>query len=192
MTAGSGIVVGIDPSPTSSGVAQFHWGAPVALNTFGQKLHEQASYAARAERMTFTLAQVLQAVPRTAELIVMEGMAYNAGGTDGHHRHTDPDVIGLWWHIFTHLNARGTAIAVIPPLTLKVWATGKAAEKINGRMVRTDKTDMHMLDEARAQFPDQTIRNADIADALHAATCGAAYLGHPLPFTRRRDRFNLK
>jgi hypothetical protein len=134
--------------------------------------------------MTFTLSQVLRAVPRDAELIAIEGMAYAAGGA-----HTDPDVFGLWWHIVTHLHARGAAIAVIPPLTLKVWATGKAAEKINGRMQRTDKADM--IAAAQAQFPDLTIRNGDVADALHAGTCAAAYLGHPLPFTRRRDRFNV-
>jgi Holliday junction resolvasome RuvABC endonuclease subunit len=178
-------VVGIDPSLTSTGVAQLHQGQPVALNCFGKKLQVRASYAARAERMTFTLSQVLRAVPRDAELIVIEGMAYAAN-----ENHTDPDVFGLWWHVVTHLHARAVPIAVIPPLTLKVWATGKAAEKINGRMQRVDKADM--IAAAQDQFPDVTIRNGDVADALHAAACGASWLGHPLPTQLRRHRYNVE
>lgn len=186
MTAGSGIVVGIDPSLTSTGVVQLRHGKPVALNCFGRALHVRAGYAKRAERMTFTLSQTLRAVPRDAELVVMEGMAYGAGGN-----HLDPDVFGLWWHIFTHLHARPVPIAVIPPTTLKVWATGKAAEKVDGKMRRTDKADM--IDAAQLHYPDVTIRNGDVADALHAATCGTSRLGYNLPsvLNRRRNRYNV-
>jgi len=193
MTAGSGIVVGIDPSLTSTGVAILDHGQPVALNCFGKKLATQAGYTARADRMTFTLSQVLRAVPRDAELVVIEGVAYQPGHPDENGRrqmsHLDVDVFGLWWHIFTHLHARPVPIAVIPPLTLKVWATGKAAEKINGRLQRTTKADM--LEAAREQFPGVTIRNADVADALHAAACGASRLGHSIPTPMRRHRFNV-
>jgi Holliday junction resolvasome RuvABC endonuclease subunit len=166
----SGIVVGIDPSLTGTGLVRLDRGELTQWGRYGKKLHAQASYQARAERMTFTLASVLHEVPRNADLVVIEGMAYNAGGDF----HTDPDVFGLWWHVFTHLHARGVPIAVIPPTTLKVWITGRPAGG------KADKTEI--LETASKWWPEQKMRSHDVADAAGLATLGAAHLGHPTPF----------
>lgn len=173
----SGIVVGIDPSLTATGLAVLENGEPRMLSTFGRTLHDQAGYGQRAARMTYTVTNVLRAVPRDAELVVIEGMSYDSN-LPGHH-----DVVGLWWHLMTHLFARGAAIAVVPPSTLKVWATGKAGKTADKQA---------MLAAAQLHFPDLTVRNADQADALHCASLGAARLGHELPFpAERRHRYNV-
>lgn len=181
----SGIVVGIDPSLTSTGVAVLDNGTPVRLNCFGRACPDGAKFPQRADRMTYTLSAVLQAVPRDAELIGIEGLSY--ASTD---KYIDTETIGLWWHFMTHLHARGVPIVVVPPQTLKVWALGKAPA--GGTAQARKEAKQAMIDAAAQNFPDVHVSKSDHADALHLASLCAARLGHQLPFPKeRRHKYNI-
>jgi crossover junction endodeoxyribonuclease RuvC len=62
----------------------------------------------------------------------------------------------------------GVPVAMVPPSTLKVYATGSGA---------ADKD--AMLKAARGMWPDVDIEDDNSADALLLAAMGARYLGHP-------------
>jgi len=74
---------------------------------------------------------------------------------------------GLWWMITHRLWRLGIPVAVAPPSSIKLFATGKgnaAKDRVFASVVR--------------KFPD--VESNDEADALACAAMGAAHLGVPL------------
>lgn len=169
------IVAGIDPSLTSCGIAILDNGQPVALDAVGHGGKNGASYDHRSRRIVSQCRTVIAAItecniggrnsPPNVDLAVIEGPAYGQNLPSNHDR------AGLWWGLYSALRAKKIPTAVVAPKTRAKWATG------NGN---SDKRDV--LTTVRTWWPDHTIRNHDIADALVLATIGAHHHGDPMPF----------
>jgi Holliday junction resolvasome RuvABC endonuclease subunit len=167
------IVVGIDLSLTSAGIAILRDGKPIQITHVGHKGRDGASYRDRSRRVRSQCQAVLRACDIAlkrlqadviCDLAVIEGPSY--GSQFGH----EFDRAALWHGVYGALEARGVPIAVIAPNTLKLWFTG------NGAASKTDMTNTAM---ARFREP---ISTHDEADAVALATAGAYKLGDPIPF----------
>ena len=71
--------------------------------------------------------------------------------------------------VVDQLDAVGWTVAVIPPTSLKKYATGKG----------TASKDL-VLTAAVRRFPDWPVEGNDEADALWAAAAGLDHLGYPV------------
>lgn len=169
------IVVGIDLSLTSAGIAILRDGKPIQITHVGHKGRDGASYQNRSRRVRSQCQTVLRVLdpplhPRpawiisTIDLAVIEGPSY--GSQFGH----EFDRAALWHGVYGALEARGVPIAVIAPNTLKLWFTGDGAA-----------SKQRMTDTAMARFVEP-ISTHDEADAIGAAVAGAYWLGDPIPF----------
>lgn len=171
------IVVGIDPSLTNCGIAILHNGQPAYLDTIGHPGHDGANYDNRSDRIVSQCRAIITATTRAVgdriDLAVIEGPAYGANLPSNHDR------AGLWWGLYSALRARKIPTAVVAPGTRAKWATG------HGRASKTD-----VLTAVRTWWPNQAIRNHDIADAAVLAALGAFHLGEPMPFPVK-DRHTL-
>ncbi|MCG7596337.1 hypothetical protein [Mycobacterium sp. PSTR-4-N] len=179
------IVLGLDPSLTSTGIAVLRDGIPCMLNSLGHPGHDADSYLVRSRRIVSQARSVLAAAyirpdayGEPIDLAVIEGPSYGSQYGD------QWDRAGLWWGIFSALAAKKVPIAVVSPKTRAKWATGKDVEG-NGNSkkpvvfaaVKDEWTDV------RAH-----IRNDDVADALTIAAMGALWLGDPLPIQAHKWR----
>lgn len=176
------IVAGIDPSLTNCGIAILKAGQPVYLDTIGHKGRDGANYNNRSDRIVSQARAIIRTITditgdgeggHTLHLAVIEGPAYGANLPSNHDR------AGLWWGLYSALRARKIPTAVVAPGTRAKWATG------HGRATKTD-----VLAAVRTWWPNQAIRNHDIADAAVLATLGAYHLGDPMPFPTK-DRHQL-
>lgn len=165
------LVVGLDPSLTSTGIAALLDGRPVVLRSIGHGTLSARDYAHRSDRIVAQSRAVMQVLAdladiyRQPDLAVIEGPAYGACNASTH------DGSGLWWGLYSTLRARRIPTAVIAPGTRAKWATGSG---------RAEKRDV--LAAVRTWWPDQPVRNHDIADAAVLALMGAHHLGEPMPF----------
>lgn len=164
-------VVGIDPSLTACGIAVLNRG-PVSrteiadLRAVGRRGHDGASYADRSDRIVAQTRYVLRCIPTDAELVVIEDMPQGIRSMP-----SLGDRWALWWGLYSALRSRKTPVAVCNPATRAKWATGSG---------RADKADV--LAAVRDQWPHNTIRSDNEADALTMASMGALHLGWSLPF----------
>lgn len=147
--------LGLDLSLTSTGVASsLGWctrirpGGPTSPNKNMCGL----------ERLRYIVARV-KALAVDYDLAVLEGPSYNSKGGKEHERG------GLWWMVRDIVDRAGIPVAVVPPSTLKLFATG------SGKASKAD-----MKDAAKGRFSMADIRSSDEADALHLADMGAAWL----------------
>lgn len=184
------IVAGIDPSLTNCGIAILQHGTPRMGTSVGHAGKDGASYDNRSDRIVSQARAILAAIETTLaagrpdqrvkfyldqhlDLAVIEGPAYGQNLPSNHDR------AGLWWGLYSALRAKKIPTAVVNPATRAKWATGSG---------RAEKRDV--LAAVRAWWPDHTIRNHDIADALVLAAIGAHHLGDPMPFPVK-DRHTL-
>ncbi|MEU4779243.1 hypothetical protein [Micromonospora sp. NPDC023633] len=103
---------------------------------------------------------------RSIDLAAVEGPSYGSQGSSrqsGHHERA-----GLWWTVVIALRAREIPVAVIPPASLKKYATGRG---------NADKSLMVLAAARHWKWYEGT---ADEADALWLAAMAAHHLGHPL------------
>lgn len=143
-------VVGLDLSLSSTGVAGEGWTDTIKP---GDKLRG-------VRRLTWIRQRILDHV-RGAELVVVEGPSFGSIGKGQHERG------GLWWMVAMTLHSHDIPYAVVPPATLKQYATGKG----------TAGKDTMILAAAR-RYPWFDGGN-DEADALFLAAMGADHLGTP-------------
>lgn len=157
------IVVGIDPSLTSTGIAVLLDGQPTTLRAIGHNNPNGHDYAHRSDRIVSQTRTVIRLIENTClpDLAVIEGPAYGAN-LPSHY-----DRAGLFWGLYSTLRARRIPAAVVAPKTRALWATG------NGN---ADKP--MVLAALRAHFPNIRIGNHDIADAAALATLGTFWLSH--------------
>ena len=161
------IVCGLDPSLTSTGVAILINGQPQTPITVGLPGHDGATWDERLDRITATARAIIDTTLTHGrpDLLLIEGPAYQA-------RYGNVfDRTGLWCGIYSKIKALRIPRIVIAPKTRALWATG------NGNATKDQVTTA-----VQTWWPDLTIRNDDIADALTLATIGAAHLGDPTPF----------
>lgn len=145
------IVLGVDLSLTSTGLATASWTGTVKGRGTGY------------DRLRQVRGAILQAAEREQPaLVVVEGPSFGSVGRGQHERG------GLWWMACEALDAAGYAIAVAPPPNVKKFATGSG---------NADKDQM-ILAAARgfAWFAG----NNDQADALWLCALGHEFLGDPL------------
>lgn len=179
------VVVGIDPSLSSAGIAILVDGRPRFLRSVGSPAIPGVSgyYGERSDRIGRQCRQILAEIDgwteRTGEdrpeLAVIEGQAFGANLPSTSERS------GLWWRLYASLRGRGVPIAVIAPKTRALWAAGSG-----------DADKAAVKAAVRAWWPHARnhIRNDDIADAAALALAGAFHLGDPMPFPIKPQHHN--
>nr|WSX48860.1 hypothetical protein OG409_07815 [Streptomyces sp. NBC_00974] len=156
------LVVGLDLSLTSTGIAGDGWTANVRTKTRGD---------ARLRILQIAVADYI----KQADLVVMEGPSFGHAHLAGHE-----DLAGLRILVRQYCYRHHIPYAVIPPSSLKLYAAGNGrAEK---GTVRTSIADRYgYLTEGPARY--------DEADAYAAMAAGYDWLGQPLksvPESHRR------
>ena len=154
-------VVGIDPSISSSGVAVHQPERSVArTRVLVVPTREQGQdHFNRMERMHFGANGVIAKVPYNS-LVLYEGPAFGAKGASFH------DLAGFWWKLYELLATGWSDVIVVPPTTLKKFATGKG----------TAKKEEVMLAAVR-RWPDLNITGNDTADAAVLMQMGRVLTG---------------
>ncbi|WP_369778869.1 hypothetical protein [Streptomyces sp. R33] len=156
------LVVGLDLSLTSTGIAGNGWTANVRTKTRGD---------ARLRILQIAIADYI----KQADLVVMEGPSYGHAHLAGHE-----DLAGLRVLVRQYCYRHHIPYAVMPPSSLKVYATGNGRASKDG--VRAAITDRYgYLTEGAARY--------DEADAYAAMAAGYDWLGQPLksvPESHRR------
>lgn len=153
-------VVGLDLSLTRTGVAHIRDTATGTVASAGsiKTSADDGKYVSRRERLR-TIYRAVIGKACLADLVVIEGPALsrNNPGTW--------DRAGLWWLVMDAL----TQVAVVPPTTLKDWATGSG------------KADKKAVRRAAENLWPGIATNDDESDALALATMGAQRLGMDVP-----------
>lgn len=147
-------VIGLDLSLTCTGVASTRWTDAIKPGT--RRGHERLQWIGR------TIGEFVN----TADLVAVEGPSYGnqgSGRQTGHHERA-----GLWWLITHHMWTRQIPFVVVPPATLKRYATGKGV---------ADKSAMVLAAARHWKWYEGT---ADEADALWLAAMAADHLGQPM------------
>lgn len=126
-------VVGIDPSLSATGIA--HWNGQLDTRPPRKGL-------TGVDRIRDIRAQLIT-VAQSAHLVVIEGPAYSRQLGAGHH-----EAAGLWWAIVDIVHTRDIPYAVVPPTTLKKYATGRGnAAKPDMRMALYRRTGVDVGDD---------------------------------------------
>jgi crossover junction endodeoxyribonuclease RuvC len=165
------LIVGIDPSLTSTGMCRIDvepGGDPVnqppliQCATVVSKARADKSYAAMSARIGLIAENIIDGC-RDADLVVIEGPAFNAKGAHTHSRDW------LWGKLFDGITALGIQIVVVTPSGRMKYATGKgnAAKDL-------------VLAAAIKRWPIVDIQGNDQADAVILASMGCRYLGFPI------------
>lgn len=161
-------VVGLDLSLTATGVAVLTFEddiiadaelATVRSSATGQGV-ELYSRLTRLESLSAAITDYCEHV--SVDLVAIEGPSYGSKGGSSWDR------AGLWWLVVRKISA---PIVVIPPGTLKKWATN------NGQASKA------AVKDAIDKYWDTSIdiRNHNEADALCLATIGSQLMGLTLP-----------
>ncbi|MFI6903059.1 hypothetical protein ACIBKY_17485 [Nonomuraea sp. NPDC050394] len=152
-------VVGLDLSLTATGLA----------DTPGTRTIKPGIRTIKAgdlrgcDRFAYIASEIFgDGMAQTADLVVIEGPAYSRALGSGHH-----EAAGLWWHIVYRLTALDVPYAVVPPTTLKKYATGRGG---------ATKPDMRMALFQRAGLD---LRDDNQVDAWWLRAAGLDHLGHP-------------
>lgn len=159
-------VVGVDPSLTSTGLAD---STGRTLRVRGPRMG--AALSDDLARMTHiaTICREFATygpghVAHPADLAVIEGPSFGQGRQSGTHARA-----GLWWLIVDGLASAGVPIAVVPPATRATYACGR------GNAGKDD-----VLAAVVKRYPDWDVLGNDIADAVTMCAIGARLLGHPI------------
>ncbi|MEU9865519.1 hypothetical protein AB0D99_32085 [Streptomyces sp. NPDC047971] len=147
------LVIGLDLSLTSTGIAGHGWTAHVRTKTRGD------------HRLHYLTAQITGYI-KAADLVVMEGPSYGHAALAGHE-----DLAGLRVLVRQICYRRSIPYAVIPPSSLKLYGTGYGkASKGEIRSAVADRYGVHTEGSARY----------DEADAYVAMAAGMDWLGYRL------------
>lgn len=169
------LVIGIDPSLTSLGIAGADWADALRPRT-------RTGHA----RLSWLLAEVKDHI-KAADLIVIEGPAYGRQIQPGHH-----ESAGLWWAITHAVWRLGIPYAVANPHLRTIYATGKAnpaQHEPRERRARVAKGMVHTFAVEQLGIRCEGPGRYDAADAAVIAAMGLHWLGHPtltLPATHTR------
>lgn len=160
-------VIGLDLSLTSTGIATAD-----RTYTVGCALPKAATQGERCERLAAIRDEVLKVVgppgwwlhDDPTPLVVMEGFSFGSpqGATDAG---------GLGWLIRVTLHEAGVPFAVVPPNTLKLYATGKG---------NAGKDDMKLAALSRAGLEFTGKGSSDECDAWWLRALGLDHLGAPV------------
>lgn len=154
------IILGIDPSLTGLGLATFDAVSGAYSARTAAYVPHRGETLDPHKRLAWLAGQVENA-SRGAAVAVVEGPSYGStAGQRGHHERA-----GLWWMITHDLWEVGLPVVVVPPASLKLYATGKG----------NSAKDAVMLATGRAFAAFQGDNNA--ADSLWLAAMGSDRYG---------------
>ncbi|PWK81691.1 Holliday junction resolvasome RuvABC endonuclease subunit [Lentzea atacamensis] len=115
------VVCGLDLSLAKTGVAHIEsaTGNVWVLNTYRVTTppHPKGDTRALRDRMAYIRSSCSIAAEH-CQLVVLEGPSFASVGS------SSKDLMGLWWLVYDRL-IRDHRVLVVPPSTLKKWATGK-------------------------------------------------------------------
>lgn len=160
-------VAAIDLSLTATGFCRLVNGGVPELTSIKSQSQTKPTYVDRSWRIQVLRDLILAAATGLhgpPELVVIEGPSVmSKGGSNW-------DRAGLWWQIVQHLIESKQQVAVVPPTTLKKWATGKGtADKV--------AVAVHMS----RLWPETDAASDNEWDATALATMGAQWLGYDVP-----------
>ena len=170
------IVLGIDPSLTSTGIARVDTEDRLVAQTWTitSKGAQADTLAQRRERLAMIAERHIgdyaigigergTDLGGRADLAVIENPALskNNNGTSM--------LNGLWWLTVHRLYSLGVAVVAVQPNTLKKYATGKGNAGKDEVLLAVAK-----------RYPHVDVTNNNEADALVLAAMGADHLGAPL------------
>lgn len=163
-------VGGLDLSLDSTGVATLDNGGGV-VDIWTGRLRPGKLRGHPRLRMIHTRAVNLL---NECDLVLVEGPSYASIGTGQHERG------GLWWIVTHVLWRQGVKLIVVPPSSLKKYATGKGGahkDEVLAAVVR--------------RYKDCELTGNDEADALTLAAMGADYHGWPIVEVPKLNRTAL-
>jgi crossover junction endodeoxyribonuclease RuvC len=155
------VVVGIDPSLTSLGLAGVIDGMFGPVGRVVSKGHTTDTLGQRWRRQNIIVERVLTYVgDYEPDLTVIEGPSYASKNGHPHDRS------GLWWRIVDALFNAGYSVIEVPPTSRMKYATGKGNV---GKDI--------VMACAIKRYPKADITGNDVADAVILAAMGSRHLG---------------
>lgn len=158
-------VVGIDHSLSRTGIVIVRDEQPPEQISVVSTGKASDGRVARGRRMRSMRTDILDQIPRDADLTLMEGLSF------GHNFPGQDRIHHLWWLISDGFDHLGLPLTSIPPGSLKKWATD------NGN---ADKAQMKQA--LSGMWPGTVWANDDVVDAGGCATIAAQHLGLPLHY----------
>lgn len=161
------IVIGIDPSLTSTGIAMLDTQdrLDIPTCTIGSSGKRNDGWPTRLGRIEAITTSIRNLIPASADLAVMEAPSLGQTRQGGHF-----DRHGLWWSIYQDLtHVACLPVLVVPPAARAKYATGKG----------NAGKDEVLLAVAR-RYPQAEVVNNDEADATILAAIGARILDDPI------------
>lgn len=183
------IVVGIDPSLTSTGIAILRDGRPILLKSIGTgpDIKDWDHRVRRITRQTWNIVRLIEttladrAGPGVLpDLAMLEApLTFDTGG-DAYDRYA------LFVELMRQLQHWKTPTVVVNNLTRCKWATGKGGK--SSKEITREQHKREVLEAVRKTWEPWRahIGNDDVGDALSCAEIGARYLGEPLHFPPAR------
>lgn len=163
-------VTGVDLSLTGTGLCIAEWGDPTGDDVTVVTLRPPKGLM-DLPRLRWLRAEVVAGCEES-DLVVVEGLAFSTRTGKASER------AGLWWLVVDALDALNIPVAVMPPASVKTYATGKG----------NAGKDEVLADTVR-RYPTVLVRDNNQADALILAAAGLDHLDAPLatlPATHRR------
>lgn len=170
------VVYGLDLSLAKTGVAllgEAHGIWQLSTRRVVTKPHGRGNTRALRDRMDLIRATCSTFVGPAVELVVLEGPSFaSVGGAS-------KDLMGLWWLVYDRMCEQGVPVLVVPPSSLKKWATGKGnAGKVQ---VAVGVSRIFPQDEFAVDFAQC---DDNEVDAAALAGIGAQHLGWGVPIAR--------
>jgi crossover junction endodeoxyribonuclease RuvC len=157
------LVVGLDPSLTSTGMAVVSEGN-LATRALSSKGKAADSLYTRHERLADLAGRIgVEVWDFAPQLVVIEAPAFSR--LNGHQH----DRSGLWWLVVHRLRQDGVPVLEVPPNVRAKYATGKGNAGKDEVVIAVTR-----------RYPGIEFKTNDEADALVLACIGARLLGHPV------------
>lgn len=159
------LVIGLDPSLNSCGIAGADWAEAIR--------HKNLDGHARVDFIRHEVADRV----KNADLVVIEDMARGAKGSAVH------QLAGLWWILTTELYRSNIPFAVANPQSRYIYATGAANParlEPRDKRARICKGMVHTFVVEQLGIWCEGAGRYDAADAAVFASMGLDWLGYPL------------
>ncbi|WP_298745308.1 crossover junction endodeoxyribonuclease RuvC [uncultured Microbacterium sp.] len=171
-TPPTNIYVGLDLSLTSTGIAIIH-GDQITTRRITSKGKQGATTAEQVDRLGKLVENIAHEVPWTDHArIAVEGPSYGSTGTAAH------ILGGFWWMVRHRLATLDLDVVVVPPGTVKKYATGRGnagKDEVLAAVIR--------------RYSHVDVSGNDEADALVLAAIRARLDGHPIDPDLSRTHF---
>lgn len=177
------LVVGIDPSLTSAGIAMLRDGRPILLRSVSSEIGIKSDdqRVRRITCQTWNVVNLVRSKGMPDVVVIEKPLTFGTDGTaDSYDRYA------LHVEICRQFQAWKVPIVYVHNLTRCKWATGKGGKSSKELTSKQHKREVMQAVRATWQPWAGHITNDDIADALTLAEIGARGCGDELHFRPRR------